>query len=78
MTFFAPSLNLELMASLNICDLEGGWPLERSIPIVETKCKHSDPLRTKPVEPQRTFVFQYLSEIIHGSQRCGLVSEFLE
>ena len=35
------------MASLNICVLEGGWPLVRSIPISETNGQHSDAPRTK-------------------------------
>lgn len=66
------------MASLNICDLEGGWPLERSIPVVGIKHQHSNLSYMRPAQLQRTFVFQNLGKVVQGGQRCGLVNEFLE
>ena len=77
MTFFAPSLNFELMASLNICGLEGGCPLEISIPIAETTSELPH-VTHKFTDWLRTLVFQHLSKIIQGGQRRRLVSEFLE
>ena len=63
-TFFAPSLNFELMASLNICVLEGGCPLATSMPIVETKCQHLNTPCTNPMGSQLTLVFQHLSKVV--------------